>query len=519
MMNWLWKSTLWSSQQEYDLVGRETQGQENLGIEMPELSSPISAKEEREEELPSQLTIPVEEEIEMFSSDFESSERMMVARCSRSCRRCGRLFCLVCECAVVIFILALFAGAYIGGLLPRWHLPKKNCPHIGNHKNRLTSVLDLNLNRQARLLSSEDLEWVNGSNFGFVWNHGDNSTNKWRPQGITTVNIPLRSDDPDHQEGRSDGFVKFILVSWYGRTDQNYFDRGGRISFVRLETNNSNNNNTTNSDTLSTSNSSKRTVLRYRHVLLVDKNWSPIPFLHVGGLAIDRQTNKLHVPDSRYPWNYNIRVFDIVTSLYAVPPCHSERFFGYGYVVKQDSSYGVPIKPSFLSFAEPDQILTGSYAHTCKNKSMHTDLEDCRRNSENRLAWMGIGKDKQAPPLVCTPFFSEMQGAAFAEIKLNSQGNNTGGRKVLWISSSYGGKRGSHLHTVVDFDPQLNCTNGKLQSGNIEAFDVTTFIFPPGMEDLCIDKGAKSLWSLTEFGSRRVFQIPFESVLPPPAED
>jgi len=47
---------------------------------------------------------------------------------------------------------------------------------------------------------------------------------RWRPQGVTTFSAKPGDDDGARR--------LFALVSWYGRADEGYSDRGGRVSSV-----------------------------------------------------------------------------------------------------------------------------------------------------------------------------------------------------------------------------------------------------------------------------------------------
>eukprot|EP00956_Cyclotella_meneghiniana_P001788 scaffold1950_cov75-Cyclotella_meneghiniana.AAC.9 len=63
-------------------------------------------------------------------------------------------------------------------------------------------------NRNAMAINQS----MNGiSSRGFVWDDDDASTTAWRPQGITT-----------HRTDNS----RWVLISWYGRKDEGYANRG-----------------------------------------------------------------------------------------------------------------------------------------------------------------------------------------------------------------------------------------------------------------------------------------------------
>ena len=69
-----------------------------------------------------------------------------------------------------------------------------------------------------------------------------------------------------------------MAVSWYGRSEEAYDDRGGRISFVDIT-------------------DWSQGTLMYRQVPLVDENMLTFENIHVGGLAY--QDRLIHVPDSK----------------------------------------------------------------------------------------------------------------------------------------------------------------------------------------------------------------------------
>eukprot|EP00985_Skeletonema_marinoi_P003538 scaffold1521_cov73-Skeletonema_marinoi.AAC.1 len=76
----------------------------------------------------------------------------------------------------------------------------------------------MNLNQVATAFYNKLIGDDNILASGFLWNDEDAYTSKWRPQGVTTMHT-------------QNGF-RFALVSWYGRADEGYADRGGRVSFV-----------------------------------------------------------------------------------------------------------------------------------------------------------------------------------------------------------------------------------------------------------------------------------------------
>ena len=57
----------------------------------------------------------------------------------------------------------------------------------------IVPLCNLDLNRVATKLSAANLATVSPAVVGYKWNSGDASTVKWRPQGITGVNVGCKS--------------------------------------------------------------------------------------------------------------------------------------------------------------------------------------------------------------------------------------------------------------------------------------------------------------------------------------
>ena len=314
----------------------------------------------------------------------------------------------------------------------------------------IVSLPNLSLNREAFSLCSEQLAPFHNASFGFSWNDEDASTLKWRPQGITATVVEER---------------EFVLVSWYGRSEEDYANRGVRISCV---------------DITSASN------ILYRHVLLVDENYETFDNMHAGGLVL--LGNLLHVPDSRSGAK-RVYTFDINKMLY-IPESDRDSFYNYVYILPRIGAYDVPITPSFLSFDwNHNQIILGTF-YQCS--SSHSDSTECMSNTNNRLMWYTDGEVSGSSPY-CSPFFSEMQGAASAH-------HPTSDNTVLWTSSSYGSSHESHLHINSVRKDINNCEGVPLDISNYRVQS-----YPPGVEDLHVSgapsKYANYLWMQTEFGS------------------
>lgn len=327
------------------------------------------------------------------------------------------------------------------------------------------------LNRVGNMMTSSALEDIPHAKFGFTWEGGDASTLKWRPQGITTVSSSK----------------EYAAVSWYGRSEADYSDRGARISFVNIQ------------ESLEVNSS----TVEYRHVLLVDENYNTFEGMHAGGLACAGD-NYIHVPDSR-SGTKKVYTFS-TTNIRYIPPPDRSAFYDYAYVMPRVGSYDVPITPSFISFDfSRNKFLVGTF-YQCS--SYHEDTTECLNEPHDTFTWYSAGTATTTTPS-CQPFFSEMQGALSATMADDY---------VLWSSSSYGSSHDSHLHIAT-------LLNDKCDSSSNISKTFRTVVFPPGLEDLH-RSGANSpytdyIWSLTEFGSndgngntRRVFAMDIESLMP-----
>ena len=345
-----------------------------------------------------------------------------------------------------------------------------------------TKTLTNNVVKDHEILSS-----------GFYWDHNDAETTKFRPQGVTTYHEPTNGD-------------RFVLVSWYGRKDEGYSDRGGRVSFVNISGMNMHDHN--NETTTSSSSSSE---YFYTHVLLVDMNGCTLDNIHVGG--IEQQNGTLYVADSR-KGQQAILEFDIGSNLYQLPA--DMNVLGYRYVLRQSSSFNSPIKPSFVSYdIDLDKFVIGTYARCGKKVGTHVDTEECFTQPKNRIVWFDKHEDKNVNQTNSSDtisnetdscnwhYFSEMQGAVSASV-----GNGT----IIWISSSYGPIADSHLHVVNASSSFI----GECPQMDFALDEIPIFQFPPGLEDLHIEQttNERLMWMVTEFGTRRVFATHLDALLP-----
>ncbi|KAL7445903.1 hypothetical protein ACHAXM_011722 [Skeletonema potamos] len=339
------------------------------------------------------------------------------------------------------------------------------------------TVESMNLDRLATAFYDQLIGDDNLLASGFFWNDEDSHTSKWRPQGVTTM----------YTENR----FRFALISWYGRADEGYADRGGRVSFVNL---------TDMPINKLLTGIPEVPFYSYRHVLLVDNSFCTLPSIHVGG--IEYQNGILYVADSRKGQQAIIE-FDVANGLYEVPPSMTS-LLGYQYVLRASSSFHTPITPSFLSYdIDNRKFIVGTYAK-CGNDAIHfhEDSENCFKQKKNNLLWFDKDDVNLTSPLPCEHYFPEMQGA----VSLNWRDTT-----VTWVSSSYGAVSNSHLHTFRS-SPFDGCPDVELG-----ATKVNTYLFPPGLEDLHVEETTspkeRIMWLQTEFGVRQVFAVALGQLL------
>ncbi|KAL7555098.1 hypothetical protein ACHAWF_018710 [Thalassiosira exigua] len=335
-----------------------------------------------------------------------------------------------------------------------------------------TAIENLHLDRAAPYFHKTLTNVDDIVSSGFLWNDEDAGMTKWRPQGVTTFHTT--------------GGRRFVLVSWYGRKDEGYSDRGGRVSLI---------------DITGMPRNESSPDFPYCHVLLVDSNFCTLPEIHVGG--IEQQNGTLFVADSR-KGRQSILEFDIANGLFGLPPEMRSSMFGHRYVLRQSSSFASPTKPSFISYdVSSGKFVVGTYSRCGKKVGVHLDSTNCFDRPNNRLVWFDKSHAESNGTSTCWHYFSEMQGATSAKV-----GTDT----IIWVSSSYGPLGESHLHVVrassaVNYECPLN---------DIDLESVRILSFPPGLEDLHIEQTERGryLWSVTEFGTRMVLSTPLENLLP-----
>ena len=297
-----------------------------------------------------------------------------------------------------------------------------------------------------------------GAHTGFLFDAADNNTIKWRPQGITGL-------------GKKVNNKSFLIVSWYGRKKseqkglikEGYSDRGARVSII----------NTTNMD-----------KIKYRNVLLVDKDLKPFPGCHAGGLAV--VGDKLHVADSRgskgnplADGSYDrIMIFDL-TKIEKI----SKPVKKYSYVLRMESSYNSPINPGYLSYNKADnEMMIGSF--TCN------DAGDCKKKFST-----GPAKFVFANPNSINRNTSSTT-LETAEAKVNKQFRQVQGMSTF----TRNGKK--YLVTSHSFASAKSALNFFEQKNGEWEWVKKKVIKAKGLEDVYVS--SKNIWSVSEFSPLEV---------------
>ena len=329
----------------------------------------------------------------------------------------------------------------------------------------VVSLCDLDLNRTATKLSPAQLVTVSPANKGFIWNTGDNETDKFRPQGVTDITLGCR---------------KYIGVSWYGRSSENYENRGARVSLVDI---------------------SDMDNIQYRHILLVDENYNTFNDIHAGGLLYKNDT--LYIPDTRSGSGKRIYGFAL-NDIKRVPDTDLSTFYDYRYIVKRVVTRHLPIQSSTISYDwDSDEMLIATFKNLCNT---------CNFNPETTFSWFGINNVTSSAPFHIN-FFDKAQGMASIDNPLNPS------KKLMWTASSYGRNNPSYIY-ATEFDRSPNNTSGQLVDTN--DLNYTAYEFPPGLENLHFEQDKKTLWTITEFtpnegtgNNRMVFSFDRNDIMPP----
>jgi cysteine-rich repeat protein len=215
-------------------------------------------------------------------------------------------------------------------------------------------LTDLNRSGQNGVTNQTSTRLRNHRWRGFNWDDGDSEVDYWYPQGVTGSSDATASGSIDGQ--------RVMMVSWYHRTDERP-TKGARISIA---------------------NTSDRTRVRYRHVLLVEPfrsagiaqfraaNVESGDALHAGGIVWFGRY--LYVADTRS----GFRLYDLEQIMRVTHTDQKSRIgmtgtradaHGYQYIVPEVLRYvtpedSCPIKFSFAGLdrgSAPPTILTGEY--------------------------------------------------------------------------------------------------------------------------------------------------------------
>lgn len=300
------------------------------------------------------------------------------------------------------------------------------------------------LNRQAVRTPVPGLavEW------GFSWNDGDQRSERWWPQGVTTS---ADAEDTEEFEGR-----RLLVASWYSKKlgGENH---GSRITVVDVDT------------------------LQYRHVLLVvperrrDGRVVLRPLeVHAGGLTWCGPY--LHVAGTS-DGLFSCSVEDIIRV------DSTEDTFGYPYVLPVRFTYEARVvgnaeamRYSFVSLdrsARPPHLVVGEYAKGEMTRRL------ARFPLDPETYHLAAHEDGTSRPVATDDRgLGHMQGAVIV-------------RDTYYITVS----RGRHLL-------------GKMYVGRPGDFRGHPWTIPVGPEDLAYWPSTDLLWSLTEYPRRRyVFAV------------
>lgn len=290
--------------------------------------------------------------------------------------------------------------------------------------------------------------------WGFRWQHDDQSTRRWWPQGITT------SADAGPDESHSGRRV--LMTSAYSKqVDGRSY--GSRISVVDI---------------------TDRGEIRYRHVLLVepfvDDDGRPgVRPLHVHAGGIVWHGEHLHVAGTRHGF-CTFRIDDALR----VPDAAGLDVFGYRYVLPLRFRYDAvtadghdDLRYSFLSLdrsASPHELVAGEYGRD----EMTTRL--ARYELDATTGLLTSGDDGAARPLILDDRgIGHTQGAVVVD-----------GR--WYLTTSAGQYR-----------------LGSIWSGTPGDLRRHRFALPVGPEDITYWPSTDELWSLSEYpGHRYVFAMP-----------
>ncbi len=325
------------------------------------------------------------------------------------------------------------------------------------------TVLDSSNRTATRIASGDDLAVHFAA--GFYWEQGDNNTEEWWPQGITTSS--------DASENGLYGGRKLVLVSWYDK--QTAPEKGVRVSFIDR------------TDPL-------KPV--YRHVLLAEPaataagqpSFKAID-IHAGGMFL--YGPYLYVADTEK----GFRIFDMRYIFSATgsndaaigrDAAGKYNAYGYKYVLPQKFSYTLAQASKLnFSFAAVDRTnvdIDGRVAHSVLAGEYHKDGVATKlvRWFINHSTGELMATDSQAKPWWAYQVdINAMQGATVI--------NNT-----FYICRTNGEAGRSDLLTW--------------KPGNLAT--IHAGVYPPGGEDLTYRGSTDELWTVIEYpGTRSVLSV------------
>lgn len=293
---------------------------------------------------------------------------------------------------------------------------------------------------------------------GIRWNSDDETTNHWRPQGIT---------------GFKKNGVRYLLITWYGQNGSEH--KGSRITLMDISP-------------------SSSTYLKYRHILLVQHSipssvsgytqydtYAPLD-IHAGGVAY--YNDKLYIAST----NLGLRVFDlnkiieVTTGDVAKTRCGKTSggtmyAFNYRYILPQigynDINGGAnPFSTVQINDAG-DELWTAQYYSGSSASSIVPKIYGFPINSNGDLLNSGISYEVPKNSLFAGNHAHGMQG-------IFRKGNRT------WLSCT-----GSPSNSYG--------SNARLARYTDGASNTTRYRWPYGSESLYYEAQYDYLWSLTEY--------------------
>lgn len=293
---------------------------------------------------------------------------------------------------------------------------------------------------------------------GIRWNSGDETTNEWRPQGIT---------------GFKKNGVRYLLITWYGREGSDH--KGSRITLLDISP-------------------SSSTYLKYRHILLVHSSvpssvseytqyntYAPLN-IHAGGIAY--YNDKVYIAST----NLGMRVFDlnkiieVSTGVDTSTKCGQDTSgnlyaFNYRYILPQIEYYDINGGANPFSTIqvndEGNALWTAQYSSGSSSSSVVPKIYGFQIDSGGTVLNSGIEEIIPKNSLFDDDHAHGMQGVF-------RKGNRT------WLSCS-----GSPSESYGSKARLARYTDG--------ASNTVRYRWPYGSESLYYEAEYDYLWSLTEW--------------------